>query len=82
MHAQDGKVVHLDLGHGSPDVLIQLQPELASVWLGPGVGCPVVGDMLIFAGDLTAVTSIADGYVNNESLHFLFCPSFDSGIET
>jgi hypothetical protein len=76
MHAQDGKVVHLDLGHGSPDILIQLQPELAGVRLGLGVRGPVVGDMLIFAGDLAAVTSIADGYINNESLHFFFYTSF------
>jgi hypothetical protein len=38
--------------------------------------------MLILAGDLAAVTSIADGYINDESFHFLFCASFDSIIET
>ena len=33
VHAQDGKIVHLNLGHSSPDKLILLQPELPGVWL-------------------------------------------------
>jgi hypothetical protein len=54
---------------------------MAGVWLGPGVGCPVISDMLIFAGDLAAVTSIADRHINNESLHFLVYASFNAGAE-
>jgi hypothetical protein len=59
MHAQDGKIVHINLWYSFSNELILLQPELPGVWLGLGVECPVVSDILILEGNLAAVTSIA-----------------------
>jgi hypothetical protein len=72
--------MHLNLGHGSSDKLIHLQPELSGVGLGFGVERPVITDMLVLAGNLTAVTSIALGNAYNKSLH-LFSASFHPSIE-
>jgi hypothetical protein len=60
VHAENRNVVHLDLGHGSPDELVLFQPELPGVWLRLGIGCPVIADMLVLAGNLAALTSVTD----------------------
>jgi hypothetical protein len=60
VHTQDRHIVHLNLGRSSPDKFVHLQPELSSVWLRLGIGCPVIADMLILAGNLAAITSVAD----------------------
>jgi len=71
MVAEGGDIVHLDLGDRPPDVLIQLQPELTGIRLGFGIRGPVIGDMLILAGDLTAVTAITDTDIMDKDLLFL-----------
>ena len=52
--------MHLNLGHSSPDKLVQLQPELSGVRLRLGIRGPVVSNMLVLAGNLTTITSVAD----------------------
>ena len=60
MVAQDGIVGYLDPGHLASDVLGQFQPELSGLRLGFGIRSPVIGHMLILAGDLAVVAAVAD----------------------
>ena len=69
MHAGVGDVVHLDLGHGAADVLVQPHPELAGVGLGLGDGRPVVADVLVLADELAGVAAYAEFDVDDEDLH-------------
>jgi len=69
VHAEDGAVRDLDLGYGTPDELVLLEPELSGVGLWFGIRGPVVADMFVLAGDLAAVAAVADSDIDNESLH-------------
>jgi hypothetical protein len=60
MLAQYRHIMHLDLGHCSSNKLILFQPELPGVRLRLGVWGPIIRHVFIFAGNLTAITSIAD----------------------
>jgi hypothetical protein len=71
MLAQDGEVVHFNLGDGSPDELMQFQPELSGIGLRLGIGSPVVGDVLVLTGDLATVAPVANGNIDSESLHLV-----------
>jgi hypothetical protein len=65
---------HLDLRHLAPDNILYLHPELAGVRLGLGYRRPVIPDMLILAGYLTVVASIAFRDINYKRLHYLPSP--------
>jgi hypothetical protein len=64
--------MHLDLGDGASDKLIEFHPELAGIRLGFGIGGPVIGDMLILAGNLAVVATITDRNIDNKSFHLLY----------
>jgi hypothetical protein len=38
---------------------LHAEPELTGIWLGFGIGGPVVADMFVFTGNLTAVAAVA-----------------------
>ena len=82
MHAENGQIVHLHLGHCASDKLVLFQPELTGIRLRFGIGCPVIGDMLILAGNLAAVTTITDSNINDKYFHVYVTSFFDPGIET
>jgi len=55
-------VVHIsdpDLGYGALNDIGDLHPELAGIRLRFGDGSPVIGNMLVFAGDLAVVAAVA-----------------------
>jgi hypothetical protein len=54
-----GNVAHFDFGHLAAHQLGHTDPELARVRLGLGIRAPVVGHMLVLAGDLAAVATVA-----------------------
>jgi hypothetical protein len=62
--AENRDIVHFNLGHGTADVFSKSHPELAGIRLWFGIGCPVVTDMLILAGNLAVVTAITDAYID------------------
>ncbi len=75
MHAGGGDVRHLDLGYAAAFALDEFHPEVSGVGLGFGIGRPVVADVLVLAGDLAVVTTVAFGYVNYEGFHGNHSPS-------
>jgi hypothetical protein len=73
--AEKWDVMHFDLGDGPPDMLGQLDPELASLRLRFSIRRPIVADMLVLAGDLAAITTVTDRDVTDEDLHYSTPPS-------
>ena len=67
--------MHLHFGDGAPHILVQLEPELASVGLRLGIGSPIVGAVFVFAGDLAVVAAVTDRGVENKDLAHLDSPS-------
>ena len=64
--AQAGDIVDLHLGDAALHVLIHLQPELADLRLGLGVGRPVVSRVLILAGQLAVVAAAALCHIDHK----------------
>ena len=64
-----GDIGDLYLGHGPSDLFVHLHPELPCVRLRFRVRRPVVPNVLVFAGDLTVVTTVALCYVDDERFH-------------
>ena len=75
MLAEDGNIMHFDLGNRAPDIFIEFQPELPGVRLGLGVGRPVVAYMLVLAGYLAGVASVANPDIYDKYLHYSIPPS-------
>lgn len=75
MHTKNGEIVHLHLRHRSPDKLILFYPELTCIGLRFGIGCPVIGDMLILTGNLAAMTTVTEGNINDKYFQSYLPPS-------
>ena len=52
------------------DNILDLHPELAGIRLRFGDGSPVIADMLILAGYLAVVASVASGDIDNKYFHY------------
>jgi hypothetical protein len=59
MKAKDREVVHLYFWNCPMNIFIKLHPELTGIRLWFGNGSPVITYMLVFAGYLAVVTTIA-----------------------
>jgi hypothetical protein len=71
MIAEEWIIGYLDSGYLPSNGLGQLQPELAGIRLRFSIRGPVIGDMLILAGDLAVVAAIADRTIMNKYFHFI-----------
>jgi hypothetical protein len=60
VHTHFRKIGNHHLWYGPSDRFLYAYPELTGIRLGFGIGGPVVACMLVFAGYLTAVASVAD----------------------
>jgi hypothetical protein len=69
VHAQYRDIRHLDFGHGSPDILIYFHPKLSGIWLGFGIGRPVIAAMFVLTDELAGIAARAVANINNKSLH-------------
>ena len=69
-------VVHADLGHGALNGLGGLPPEVTGVGLGLSVGHPIVGNMLVLAGELAAVAAVTSGNVNQQYFRHISAPPY------
>src|SRR4030042_4233794 len=68
MHAEMGTVSHFNFWYSPSHFFSKLKPELPSIGLWLSNRCPIIGDMLILANDLTGMTAIALCYINDKNL--------------
>jgi hypothetical protein len=80
MHTQVRAVSYFNPGYRAADGLVDLNPELACFRLRLGVRGPVVADMLVFTGNLAAITTITNPNIYNEVLHLTIF-SFNPGVK-
>ena len=66
VHAEVRTVSHFDFGHRPSHSFSKLKPKLPGIGLRLGNGCPIIGHMFILADDLTGMTTVALGYVDDE----------------
>jgi hypothetical protein len=67
-------IAHPYLGHRALDDVSDFHPELADIRLGLGNRRPVVADMLVLAGDLAVVTTVALVISITNAFIFYFSP--------
>jgi hypothetical protein len=72
MIAHQSGVGDFNSGYLTPDFFIQLQPELSGFRLGLGIRSPIINYMLVFAGNLAVITTIADRIIMNKYFQFTY----------